>query len=486
MARLLGIDVGTSGAKAVLIDESGAVLRQASSPYELSTPQPRWAEQDPADWVRGVLECIAQIGESSPDAIGLTGQMHGSVFLDKDGEVLAPAILWCDQRTGADCREIEEAVGAERLVEITGNPAMTGFQLPKILWLRNNRRELFDRLDKVLLPKDYVRLVLTGATASDVSDASGTGLLDVQKRDWSEEILKKLSLPPSWFPEVFESDEIVGETREVEGLKSGVPVVAGAGDQAAGAVGSGAVSPGITSVSLGTSGVAFAPLAAPADRPGRTVHSFCHANRAWHAMGVMLSCGGAVAWARDLLYPDGGFDQMNQEAAAAPVGCDGLTFLPYLAGERCPHDDPSATGAFVGLTLRHGREHLARAVFEGATFGVLDCLDQLKSCGADPAELRVVGGGASSDFWMQVLADASGLKCWRLSVDEGPASGAAILAGVGLGIWPDTAQACQSLVSLDMSFEPKRADYSESRDRYRTLYPALKTWIPPKTSATIG
>lgn len=477
MAKFLGIDIGTSGAKALLIDETGKVVSQGSAEYPLSVPQPLWAEQDPADWWRGVQECLAQIGEPSPDAIGVTGQMHGAVFLDRRGEVVRPAILWCDQRTAAECEEIDRGVGKERVREITRNPPLTGFQAPKILWLRNQEPEAFARVESVLLPKDYIRFLLTGTKATEVSDASGTGLFDVPRRRWSGEMLDRLGLESAWFPVCEESDVATAKTSGAAGLAAGIPVVGGGGDQAAAAVGTGAVEPGIVSVSLGTSGVVFTSLSDASYDPSGAAHTFCHANRAWHAMGVMLSCGGALRWYRDTFYHGQGYDPINADAAQAPVGCDGLSFLPYLTGERTPHNDPRARGSFAGLTLGHTRAHLARAVFEGMTFGLLDGMARLESLGATAGELRVTGGGAKSGFWLQMIADAFQKPCVTLATDEGPAYGAAILAGVGVGAWPSVVEACRACVKTVRRLEPSGASYSDAYARYRALYPALKGWF---------
>jgi xylulokinase len=476
MAKLLGIDIGTSGCKVLLIDENGAVLRQASAEYPLSVPQPLWSEQNPEDWWAAVQNCLAEIGEPNPDAIGLTGQMHGSVFLDADDNVVRPAILWNDQRTAAECEEIDAAVGRARVREITGNPPLTGFQLPKILWLRNNELSSFQRVRSVLLPKDYIRLKLTGDRVSEVSDASGTGIFDVPNRRWSEEMFAALELDPGLFPRVVESDKVTGTTTEGHAVAAGIPVVGGGGDQAAGAVGTGTVDAGIISVSLGTSGVVFSSLTAPQVDPDGAVHTFCHANRAWHAMGVMLSCGGALRWARDVLFPGLSYDDIAALAETAPVGADGLTFVPYLTGERSPHNDPTARAAFAGLTLAHGRGHLARAVFEGVTFGLLDSLDVLRRLGAAAGEVRITSGGARSEFWGQMIADVFGVPVIRLANDEGPAFGAAILAGVGTGVWPDVSAACRATVHLAGKVLPSGASYSEAVTRYRSLYSATREW----------
>lgn len=469
VARLLGIDIGTSGTKALLVDETGKVLASAEAAYPLSTPRPGWAEQDPEDWWRAVQSCIAQIGVK-PDAIGLTGQMHGSVFLDGDENVVRPALLWCDQRTQAEVGQIEEIVGHDRIRQITCNPPLTGFQAPKALWLRENEAENFSKTEKVLLPKDFIVRRLAGVFTSDVSDASGTGLLDVRARQWSGEVLSSLGLDRGLFPEVVESSTIVGHTRE------GVPVVAGAGDQAAGAVGVGAVVPGVVSVSLGTSGVVFTSVQQPEPNETGSVHVFCHANRSWHAMGVMLSCGGALRWVRDTLFPGSSYDEMATMAKQAPVGSEGLFFQPTLAGERCPFVDPQATGAFAGLTLAHGRGHIARSVFEGVSFGIGQCLGAVTQNSGRPEKLRVTGGGARSRFWLQMLSDVTGTTCVTMESDDGPAFGAALLAGVGVGIWKDVVEATRETVRERDRFDPSGTRYENAMEQYKRLYPVLKDW----------
>ncbi|CAN5375830.1 xylulokinase [soil metagenome] len=472
MAKMLGIDVGTSGCKGILIDENGRVLKTAGAEYPLSIPRPMWSEQNPEDWWRGVQEVIAAIGEPNPDAVGLTGQMHGSVFLDVQGEVVRPAILWNDQRTTEQCAEIDRRVGRERVREITRNPPLTGFTVPKILWLREHEPEAFARVRRVLLPKDYIRYRLTGTMATEVSDASGTGLLDVPARKWSQEMLSALSLEPALLPDVYESDVATAKTDGSGGLRAGIPVVGGGGDQAAGAVGTGTVVPGVVSVSLGTSGVVFSALEAPNYDPAGAVHTFCHANRSWHAMGVMLACGGAVGWFRDVFGTD--YAAMNAEAASA--SSEGLTFLPYLTGERSPHNDPWAKGAFAGLTLGHGRAQMTRALFEGVTFGLLDGFEALARLGAVAEEIRVTGGGARSGLWLSLLADAFGKPVTTLEADEGPAMGAALLAGVGVGLWPDVATACGSTIRPASVTEPTGEDLSAAYARYRSAYLAIREW----------
>ena len=482
MAKLLGIDVGTSGCKLLLVNEEGRILKSASAEYPLATPRPGWSEQNPEDWWQGVARCLQEIDEPRPDAIGLTGQMHGAVFLDENDAVVRPAILWNDARSVEECAEIDATVGPERVRRTTCNPPLVGFQAPKILWLRNHELSNYARVRSVLLPKDYIRLKLTGHRATEVSDASGTGLFDVPNRRWALDMMADLEIDPMLFPSCGESAEPTTETRAVAGLAAGVPVVGGGGDQAAAAVGTGAVVPGIISVSLGTSGVVFAALDRPEFDPLGATGTFCHANGAWHAMGVMLSCAGALRWFRDTLRPGASYDAIAEEAASAPLGCDGVGFLPYLSGERTPHNDPYARGAWAGLSLAHGRAHLTRAVFEGATFGLREGFEALQALGARADELRVNGGGAKSAFWVQMLADVFETPCTTLEVDEGPAFGAALLAGVGAGVWPDVATASAAAVRRKGRVEPSGADYGAAYARYRALYRATKVWNAPDRS----
>lgn len=476
MAKLLGIDVGTSGCKVLLIDENGHILKSASTEYPLSTPKPGWSEQNPEDWWQGVIRCLTEIDEAKPDAIGLTGQMHGAVFLDEKGEVVRPAILWNDQRTVEECAEIDATIGPDVVRATTCNPPLTGFQAPKLLWLRNHELSNYQRTKKVLLPKDYIRFRLTGVFATEVSDASGTGLFDVPKRQWATGMMSALEIDPSLFPECTESTAPRAETKAVAGLAAGIPVVGGGGDQASAAVGTGAVTPGVVSVSLGTSGVVFTAIDGPEyDRSG-AAHTFCHANGGWHAMGVMLSCAGALRWYRDTMMPGVGYGAISDEASKAPAGCDGLTFLPYLSGERTPHNDPFAKGAWAGISLAHERTHFARSVFEGATFGLREGFEALQKLGARADELRVNGGGSKSRLWLQILADVFETPCTTLEVDEGPAFGAALLAGVGAGVWPNVTAATEAAVRKRGRIEPSGTDYAVAYDRYRNLYLATKTW----------
>lgn len=468
--------MGTSGCKVLLIDENGRILRSASAEYPLSNPRVGWSEQAPEDWWQGVVRCIDAIGETRPDAIGLTGQMHGAVFLDAEDRVVRPAILWNDQRTVEECREIDEAVGPDRVRAITCNPPLTGFQAPKLLWLRNHELSNYQRVRSVLLPKDYIRLKLTGERHTEVSDASGTGLFNVPKRRWALDMMTTLELDPTLFPPAAESSLPTAHTLRSDGLQAGIPVVGGGGDQAAAAVGTGAVVPGVVSVSLGTSGVVFTTIDGPEyDRSG-AAHTFCHANGGWHTMGVMLSCAGALRWYRDTIEPGTSYDAIAAEASSVPAGCEGLTFLPYLSGERTPHNDPMARGAWAGLSLAHGRAHLARSIFEGATFGLKEGFEALQTLGARADELRVNGGGAKSRFWLQMLADVFETPCTTLEVDEGPAFGAALLAGVGAGVWPDVAVAAEAAVRRKGRIEPTTTDYSRAYARYKGLYRATAGW----------
>ncbi len=471
---LIGIDVGTSSVKGVAIGADGAVLARAESGYPLSTPRAGWAEQDPDDWWRATETVLAQLRATAgpPVGIGLSGQMHGLVALDRHDRALRPAILWNDQRTASECAEIEATVGLERLLELTGNRALPGFTAPKLLWLRANEPDVFQSIARIALPKDYVRLRLCGEHATDVADASGTLLLDVAARHWSEEMVSALGLEPAWLPRVLEGPTVSGETPE------GVPVAAGGGDQAAGALGVGVDRPGPVSVVLGTSGVVFAALERYAADPEGRVHAFCHAvPGAWHAMGVMLSAAGSLRWLRDTVAPGIAYDDLFAAAAGWPAGAEGLVFLPYLAGERTPHADPDARGAFAGLSIRHDRGALVRAVLEGVAFGLRDSLDLICDLGGRPALGRVSGGGARSELWLQIVASVLELPLERVAVDEGAAFGAALLGGVAAGIWPDVHGAVAATVASRGRVDPVAEwvpVYAEQRERYRALYPALR------------
>lgn len=491
---LLGLDVGTTGAKAVLVDASGAVRGTATREYPLLVPRPGWTEQDPDAWWEASAEAIREalarsaVPPAQVAAVGLTGQMHGLVALDAAGRVLRPAILWNDQRTHEECAWITERVGAERVIALTGNPALTGFTAPKLLWVRRHEPDVYGRIAHVLLPKDYLRFRLSGVLATDVADASGTTWLDVRRRTWSEEMLAALDVPRAWLPTVHESPEVTGRlTRaaaEATGLAEGTPVVAGAGDQAAQAVGTGIVREGLVAVTIGTSGVVFAHLDAPRIDPQGRVHAFCHAVPGrWHVMGVMLSAGGSLRWlrdalgvwsTRDALDP---YEQMTAEAAAVPPGAEGLLFLPYLTGERTPHADPFARGAFVGLTLRHTRAHLVRAVLEGVAFGLRDALEIIREMDVAVAEVRASGGGARSPLWRQILADVLGVEVVTVTTTEGAAYGAALLAGVGAGLFSSVEAACETAVAPTGRTVPDGGRVGRYDALYRTygaLYPALR------------
>src|SRR5438105_7733423 len=438
---LVGLDVGTTGVKAVAISPGdGAVVARAERAYVLSSPRPGWVEQDPDDWLRASEQALGDLG-LEPAGIGLSGQMHGLVVLDASDRVLRPAMLWNDQRTAAECVEIEERLGLERLIGLTGNRALTGFTAPKLLWIRRHEPEIYSQITSILLPKDYVRLRLFGTRAIDVADASGTLLFDVARRRWSEEVLESLEVSPEWLPPVFESPD--------------VPGVPGAGDQAAAALGVGVDRPGPVSIVLGTSGVVFAALPAfAADREAR-VHAFCHAvPGGWHAMGVMLSAAGSLRWLRDALGTASGYDELTAAAQKWPPGTEGLTFLPYLTGERTPHADPHARAAFAGLTLRHDRGALVRAVLEGVAYGLRDSLELLRELGVDPRAGHVSGGGARSELWLRIIASVLGIPLERTAVDEGAAFGAALLAGVRSGRFADAHEAVASCVRVTGRVEP--------------------------------
>jgi xylulokinase len=471
VTQLVGLDVGTTGVKALAISPAGDILARAEESYELSTPRPGWAEQDPEDWWRAAERALARLG-GRPAAVGLSGQMHGLVVLDDRDRVLRPAILWNDQRTGAECAEIEERVGLARLIRLTGNRALTGFTAPKLLWLRRHEPDTYARIAHVLLPKDYVRLRLTGEHAIDVADASGTLLFDVAARRWSREMLEALELDPAWLPRTLESPEISGATA------GGIPVAAGAGDQAAAALGVGVDRPGPVSVVLGTSGVVFAALPAFAADPEARVHVFCHAvPGAWHAMGVMLSAAGSLRWLRDTLASDRGYEELIAAAEEWPPGAEGLTFLPYLTGERTPHADPRARAAFAGLTVRHDLGAFVRAVLEGVAYGLRDSLELLRELGVDPQAGHVSGGGARSEHWLRIVASVLGLPIRRTATDEGSAYGAALVGGVAAGVFRDVHEAVATCVRLVDAAEPDpewSAAYEHGYRRFGLLYPALR------------
>lgn len=486
---VLGIDVSTTATKAVLVDESGDVRATASSGYDLMVPEPLWAEQDPERWwqaaqiaIRLALEEADATG-ADVCAVGLTGQMHGLVLLDHAGQVLRPAILWNDQRAAAQCDALRDQLGLAELVRLTGNDAFPGFTAPKLMWVRDHEPEVFARIHQILLPKDYLRHRLTGGYATDRAGAGGTLLLDLGSRDWSPTMLEACDVRPEWLPPTHEGTSTTGrvhdEAAAATGLAAGTPVVAGGGDQSAGAVAAGAIDPGVVTVTLGTSGVVFAACKeALVDERG-TCHAFPHAvPERWHVMGVMLSAAGSLRWARDTIAPSASFEELDDEATVINLGADGLLFLPYLSGERTPHADPRARGALVGLTLAHGRGHLIRAVLEGVAFGMADNLDLLRRVGVEaPQEIRVGGGGARSVLWRQILADVLGTELVTLAADEGAAFGAALLAGAGVGVWGDIAEACAAGVRLAdrTPFDREHHErYQQVLRGYRAAYPALR------------
>jgi xylulokinase len=488
MAFFLGIDVSTTATKALLIGADGQVVGVASSEYTYETPRPMWTEQHPHLWWQATVSSIRRVlAESGVDpadvqGVGLTGQMHGLVLLDENGQVLRPAILWNDQRTAAECDEIRARLGKERLIQITGNDALTGFTAPKILWVRNNEPEIFARARHILLPKDYVRYRLTGEYAIDKADGAGTLLFDLSQRDWSRAVLEALEIDPAWLPPTFEGPEVTGtvsaQAAEETGLRAGTLVMAGGGDQSAQAVGVGAVEPGIVALTLGTSGVVFASTREPFIEPEGRLHSFCHAVPGrWHLMGVMLSAGGSLRWYRDTVAPGMDFDTLLAPAAAVPPGSEGLLYLPYLTGERTPYPDPLARGAFVGLTVRHTQAHMTRAVLEGVAFGLRDSFELMKAVGlAEITQVRASGGGARSPLWRQILADVLGVELVTVNTTEGAAYGAALLAATGAGAFPDVPTACATVVTVTGRTAPGPASrfYEEMYPLYRALYPALR------------
>ena len=487
----LGIDTSTTSSKALLIDERGEVIAVASSPHTLQTPRLLWSEQYPREWweavaasIKSVLEKAGISGEGI-GAVGLTGQMHGLVLLDEDGNVLRPAILWNDQRTQSQCDEIHQIIGKEKFIQITGNVALTGFTAPKILWVKENEPDIFTQAKHVLLPKDYIRHKLTGEYAMDKADGAGTVLFDLKSRDWSDEVLSALGIPREWMPKTFEGTDFTGyvteEAASLTGLKVGTPVAAGGGDQAAGAVGVGAVEPGIVGLTVGTSGVVFATTPSALIEPEGRLHAFCHAvPRMWHFMGVMLSAAGSLQWYRDMLAPNMSFDELLKEAESIPAGSEGLQFLPYLSGERTPHPDPLARGAFIGLTLRHSRAHMTRAVLEGVSFGLKDSFTLIQNAGLGAiTQVRASGGGTKGALWRKILASV--LEAELVTAEgttEGAAYGAALLAGVGAGAWTDVAAACKLCIKITGSTQPDSSQvdvYRKSYLLYQELYPALKS-----------
>jgi xylulokinase len=505
MQALLGLDLGTTGIKAALFAaEDGHVLASAFVEYPLMHPQPGWAEQNPADWWQATLAAIqvclrqgAERGVQPEDVrgVGLSGQMHGVVLLDGDSRVLRPCIIWADQRSDEQCRWITERVGLARLIELVSNPALPGFSAPKVLWVRDHEPELFARARLLLLPKDYIRYRLTGAVAMEISDAAGTCLLDVKKGEWSRELLAALDLDPALLPPVVPADAIAGritpEVAALTGLQVGTPVAGGGADNACGAVGNGVVQPGLALVSIGTSGVVLAHANAPqvdTSSPVPRVHTFNHAvPGAWYLMGVTQAAGLSLRWLRDTIgLPErsleqatgiDAYDLLSREAANAPAGSAGLFFLPYLQGERTPHLDAYARGGWIGLSAIHDRRHLVRSVLEGVAFSLKDCFAILNEQGLAIHQVRATGGGAKSPVWRQIIADILNVELVTTNAQEGPAFGAALLAGAASGVYASVEQACEATIKVAerTSPDPARAAlYAEAYKTYQALYPALK------------
>ncbi len=499
MKVYLGIDVGTSGTKTLAMREDGKILATVTIEYPLSSPKPGWSEQNPSDWWNATVKSVPKVlkkGKIKPGnvaGIGLSGQMHGSVFLDKKHQVIRPAILWNDQRTAEECEQIESAAGGRsKLIRMVANPALTGFTAPKILWLKNNEPRNYEKTVQVLLPKDYIRFLLTNEFATEVSDASGTLLLDVKKRKWSTKLLNLLELDKSILPKVYESEDVTGvltkQAAKKMGLPEGVPVVGGAGDQAAGAVGNGIVKRGVISATMGTSGVVFAHSDEVQIDPQGRVHTFCHAVRGkWHVMGVVLSAGGSLQWYRNQLAERevtaakkkkiDPYELITEQASQAPAGSEGLFFLTYLTGERTPHADPDARASWIGLSLRHGRNHMIRSVMEGSTYAMRDCLEIIKEMEIPVREIRLSGGGARSEFWKQMQADIYGQKVSVTNAEEGPAYGVALLAAAGTGAYKNVVEACTATISNISSTPANRKNkslYNRYYPEYQRLYQSLK------------
>jgi xylulokinase len=487
---LLGIDVGTGGTRAVLIDQDGKVIASATSEHApFRTPHPGWAEQDPEDWWRAAQQAISQAIAASGQpssaiaAVGLTGQMHGAVMLDSAGQVLRPSLIWCDQRTGPQCDWLHQQLGRERLIELTCNPALPNFTLTKLLWVRDHEPAIFARIAHILCPKDYVRYRLTGAFAIDVQEASGTLLLDVTTRTWSAEVARVAGIDTAWLPPLFESPDVCAEisttAAATTGLKPGTPVVAGAGDQGAGAVGMGILLPGSVSATIGTSGVVFAATDKPTRDPQGRLHTFCHAVPGrWHVMGVTQAAGLSLRWFRDTFAPGQDYDQLSTAAAKIAPGSDGLLWAPYLLGERTPHLDSHATAIFAGITASHTRAHFTRAVLEGVAYSLRDTFTLFGELGIPVKAVRLGGGGARGPLWRSIQAAVYGYPCEILVAEEGAAFGAALLAGVGAKIWPDTDAACAQAIQVAETVTPDAAGinrYNDGYKSYRRLYPAVRT-----------
>jgi xylulokinase len=490
MPHFIGIDVSTTASKALVIDETGNVIASQSYPHNLSTPRPLWSEQDPENWweatSRALRDVVAKVGADNIAAIGLTGQMHGLTSLDEHGKPLRPAILWNDQRSGAQCEAITQKVGAEKLYQHIGSILLAGFTAPKIMWLRENEPDVYAKIKHVLLPKDYIRYRLSGAYVADVADGSGFGLMDISKRQWSDEMIAAFDIPREWLPQLCESPEVCAHVSEEAaaqtGLRVGTPIVGGAGDQPAQGVGSGIVEANQVSLTVGTSGVAFASTTEYLPEPQGRLHTFCHAiPGTWFYMGVMLSAAGGLRWLHDAVTPGASYDELNRHAAEVPRGSNGLLFAPYLTGERNPHPDPYARGAFVGLTLRHGVPHMVRSVMEGVAFGMRDNLELLRAQGVHPTAAVISGGAANSPIWRQLTTDIMGIPLYTVNTTEGAAFGAAILAAVGVNCFPDVPTACRQLVRKVDEVQPDPQGVAE----YERLYPIFKN-VYPSLKETFG
>lgn len=485
----LGIDVGTSGSRAVLVDRDGSLKASATEAHEpFASPKTGWAEQHPDDWWRASASAIRKaMAESGINAgeiagVGFSGQMHGAVLLDGSDQPVGPALIWCDQRTASECAELTEKIGAERLIELVANPALPNFTLPKLIWTRANLPDQWARVRSVMLPKDYVRLKLSGVKATDVADGAGTLMLDVANRKWSDEMLDLAGIDRSILPELFESPEITGavtaEAAAETGLAEGTPVVGGAGDNAAGALGMGIVSPGDVSVTIGTSGVVFAVTDTPTIDPEGRIHTLCHAiPETWHVTGVTQAAGLSFQWFRNNLAADESYDDLTSEAAAVAPGAEGLLWTPYLMGERTPHVDPDARASLIGLTARHTRAHIVRAILEGVAFSLRDCIEVFRSRGIPIGRIRLGGGGARSPLWRQIQADIYGSPVEIIEADEGAAFGAALLAGVGAGGWASVTEACEASIRVAETVAPDEERIGILNERYkefRKVYGAAK------------
>lgn len=487
----LGIDLGTSSVKVLVTNDKNEIVGDASREYPVYFPQDKWAEQDPADWWNKTVECIQElvekgiVGKDEVRAISFSGQMHGLVALDEANEVLLPSILWCDNRTEEECDDITANFGSAKLSELVGNKALTGFTAPKILWVKKNRPEIYAKIKHIMLPKDYVSFKLTGDYATDMSDASGMLLLDVENRTWSKEMLDYLEIDESMLPKLYESYEVTGTvTEEVKaqlGLEGEILVTGGAGDQAAGAVGTGTVKEGVVSVTLGTSGVVFAAHGEYAvDSEGNRLHAFCHANGKYHSMGVMLSAANCLKWWVETINKGVSFEELLEEAEAVEAGSNKLIFLPYLMGERTPYADPDAKGSFIGMTMNTERGHMTRAVLEGVAFGLRDSFEILRDLNVPVNEVRVIGGGAKSPLWKQILADVFNVTIQEINTNQGGGLGAAILAAVGAGHFETVAEGCDKMISVTKHIEPiaeNVAKYDKVYPLYNNLYGDLQSWF---------